>query len=59
MTSISFGPQDMEKIQANLNAAGWINLSLKESKAGTPYLEVFQPRAKVDEAPKATADLPF
>ena len=61
MTTISFGPQDMEKIQTNLNGKGWINLSLKESKAGTLYLEVYQPKGKPVEAlsEKASADLPF
>ncbi len=61
MTTISLGPQDTEKIAANLNEKGWINLSLKESRAGGFYLEVYKAKANTG-APaqeKEAANLPF
>ena len=38
--TISFGPQDFEKLNQYKNASGWVNLLFKESAQGKKYIEL-------------------
>ena len=38
--NIGFTAEDITKLQENLNEKGWVNLVLKKSKEGKPYLQV-------------------
>lgn len=42
-TRIGFTADDLTKLQDNLNDKGWVNVTLKKSKEGKPYLQVFTP----------------
>jgi len=71
-TTISFGPQDFEKLDARKNDKGWVNLILQTSQStGKKYLEVDQfvptrasglentPAPNMDLPPVPDDDLPF
>jgi DNA-binding MarR family transcriptional regulator len=49
-TRIGFTADDIKKLTDNLNEKGWVNVTLRKSKEGKPYLQVFVPsESKVEE----------
>lgn len=40
-TRIGFTADDIKKLTDNLNDKGWVNVTLRKSKEGKPYLQVF------------------
>lgn len=48
-TRIGFTADDIKKLTDNLNEKGWVNATLKKSKEGKPYLEIYVPDAKTEE----------
>tara|TARA_R110002050_G_scaffold38740_2_gene95392 strand:+ start:2568 stop:2831 length:264 start_codon:yes stop_codon:yes gene_type:complete len=68
ITKLSFGPNDFEKLNAEKNAAGWVNLEILTGRDGNPYAQIdnFKPTAQGGEAKAAPVnqaapsdDLPF
>lgn len=55
-TRIGFSADDLTKLQNNLNEKGWVNVTLKKSKEGKPYLQVYVPQA---ESVKEEGPTPF
>ena len=49
---ISFGPKDFDTLKEHTNDKGWVTFSLKTSKDGKLYLQVWP-------AQKPKGDLPF
>jgi hypothetical protein len=52
-TRIGFTADDIKKLTDNLNEKGWVNVTLRKSKEGKPYLQVFT------SAPVTEEKLPF
>jgi len=52
-TRIGFTADDIKKLTDNLNEKGWVNVTLRKSKEGKPYLQVYT------AAPVAEEKLPF
>lgn len=51
---IGFTADDIQKLTDNLNEKGWVNVTLRKSKEGKPYLQVYT------ATPAATEEkLPF
>jgi hypothetical protein len=42
-TRIGFTADDIQKLTDNLNEKGWVNVTLRKSKEGKPYLQVYTP----------------
>lgn len=40
ITKLSFGPSDFEKLNAEKNAAGWVNLEILSGRDGNPYAQI-------------------
>lgn len=63
LTKVSFGPQDMQKLQDQASSnKGWVNLVLKQGKSGGYYLEVdtWKPKgATAGAGVAAQDDFPF
>ena len=56
---IGLGTRDLEYINANVNDKGWVNLTLKISKEGKPYIEHWKPDEVVEATTGGSDDLPF
>lgn len=52
-TRIGFTADDIKKLTDNLNDKGWVNVTLRKSKEGKPYLQVYTAQ------PVAEEKLPF
>ena len=39
-TNIGFQQKDLDLLSSKINAKGWVNLTLKTSKEGKPYLQI-------------------
>ena len=48
-TRIGFTADDIQKLTDNLNEKGWVNVTLRKSKEGKPYLQVYVPQAAATE----------
>lgn len=40
ITALGFSKDDLEKLTNNLNTNGWVNVDIKESREGAPYMEI-------------------
>jgi hypothetical protein len=62
-TQIGFTQEHINTLQEHLNDKGWVNVTLKKSKEGKPYLELYVPdTAPVQQATsddEVSDDLPF
>ena len=60
LTKVSFGPQDMQKLQEQADSnKGWVNLVMKQGKSGGYYLEVDTWKPKAAAAGQSNDDFPF
>lgn len=69
-TNIGFTAENLETLKSHLNEKGWVNVTLKTSKEGKPYLQVdtWKPNYQASAAPvdasnagsgEAQEELPF
>ncbi len=67
-TNIGFQQKDLDLLASKLNGKGWVNVTLKTSKEGKPYLQIdtWQPKeagaskaAPVQSNDEPEQDLPF
>jgi hypothetical protein len=56
-TQIGFTQEHIDALQQNLNAKGWVNVTLRKSKEGKPYCEIYVPDSVA--AVQDSNDLPF
>lgn len=50
-TRIGFTADDIKKLSDNLNEKGWVNVTLRKSKEGKPYLQVYTPAPAEEKLP--------
>lgn len=55
-TRIGLTRDDLEYLLSNLNEKNWVNITLKTSKAGNPYLEHWAGATRKQEAAVAQND---